>query len=394
MSKFPLSSECPPWIHLFRYLRHKRIFIFIILGLLGMELLLQMLLPRILNDNWYLRMYLPWEAIKQTERFLADKRSLEIDAVLGWKNRANSYIKSVHYDHLGSRSTANLDLTQRKTKRVVFIGDSRINGHLEVDNNQTINAYLESPEIETFNFGSAMYHLDQSYLMMQKRIPDLRPEVVVIGLGSKPGYRLSCHYLPFHSREETVDMPFIKPRFLLKDGELSAQIPPYQKLLEKLPNNPLLPRYLKQYDPCYTQFKQFKRWESTPLLGFITKLKIYLQKMQIFTTVFTSASSKTMENRELVIALLRGIQQFASQHQVQVIFLLFPRSYEYSHQAHDGQTDYAQTRDILQQLQLTYIDVQQLLGTQSDAVDYYTDSVHFTATTNHLIANALSHHLQ
>ena len=177
------------------------------------------LLMLFLPDTLYLQSYLHRRVISHTQQILNDESYIELDSLRGWRNKPDVRHNNVINDHYGSRSFKGIREGERKKWRVILLGDSKINGFRELKNDQTINAFLDCDSIETLNFGTVLYCLDQSFLTMGVTIDEFEPDVVVIGLGSGEGVLLDVHYIPLIWREELV-VPLIKPRFVLEGGEI------------------------------------------------------------------------------------------------------------------------------------------------------------------------------
>ncbi|MBN1350784.1 hypothetical protein JXJ21_15305 [candidate division KSB1 bacterium] len=252
------------WKPFLYYLKKRWKFFGVCLLLALTEQIVAPMLPEIIPQTWYLRAYLPWNSIKRTGRFIDDKLHIEPDDVRGWRNRAKAHFKTVNYDRFGSRSNVGLAPGASKKLRVIFLGDSRIASYVNVTNDEIVNAYLENESIETLNFSSELYGLDQIYLTLQDVVERFHPQVVVIGIGSDVGELLDCHYLPF--MYPTIGLPLLKPRLTLRDSVLEPHIPPIRKYLQQLPANPDLLDYIRQHDPHYARFEWFQRRRATPFL--------------------------------------------------------------------------------------------------------------------------------
>jgi hypothetical protein len=382
------TNSLPPWQHVLHFIRHHRRFFGFMLFLLILEGSMSVFLPRVVPDTLYLRAFLSWESVHQTRRFLSGQRTIEVDKQLGWHNRPDSNFQKIYYDQWGSRSHLGIQAEKRKTQRILFFGDSRINGHLDLKNTETINAYIDDEETETLNFASALYRLDQNYLALQSKQAQFQADVAVIGIDGRLGSLLDCHYLPFHTRSNTT---LLKPRFELQSGQLIAKIPPFYQLLEDLPDNPALLDFLEKEDPCYVKFQYYKTWQSTPLLSILHNGQTLLSKV---LKKFSMEKKESSYGGDLMVglALLKAIAQFRQTHNIKVIFVLLPTQVEWTGALSDK--SYQRTRQALEMENLPFIDVLTLLQqTTLKTDDIFTDSVHFTARTNQLIAQALQKHL-
>jgi lysophospholipase L1-like esterase len=94
----------------------------------------------------------------------------------------NGYVK---FDEHGIRVNDNgLTETEQDLPKILVVGDSMTAG-LEVDNNETYVAVLEkllwenSCQYQTYNAGTRGYGTDQSLLIMEEFVPQIKPDYVV-----------------------------------------------------------------------------------------------------------------------------------------------------------------------------------------------------------------------
>ena len=181
------------------FLRYSRRFFCIAVALFLSELALVPVFSSWLPESWFLGYFLTWRVVKTSELIINGEDIVEVDDVCGWRNRPNSVdkLERIFYDQYGSRSHGGIEIGGRKKRRIVFLGDSRINGWAKVKNHQTINAYLENDTIETLNFGTELFGLDQSYLAMPRIVDRFQPDVFVIGIDLEEFNFLDSTYLPF-----------------------------------------------------------------------------------------------------------------------------------------------------------------------------------------------------
>jgi hypothetical protein len=104
--------------------------------------------------------------------------------------------------------------------RIAIVGDSFTFG-LEVRYEETWGNRLElmlGPEYQVLNFGVDGYGVDQAFLRYRRDISSWRPKIVILGIINDDLRRTMGVYgfLTFPGSE----MPFPKPRFILKDGAL------------------------------------------------------------------------------------------------------------------------------------------------------------------------------
>lgn len=377
------------WAFARRYLAYARPF-FIGLGFL---LLLEFALARLLPGGWmdtlYFKAYMPWLAGHHAEQFIAGDGSAEncteIDATLGWRNRPNTQCINMQHDDYGSRTHSAINLVDKSKQRLLLLGDSRIYGHRFVDNDQTLNAYLEDAQTEALNLAAPRYHLDQLYLLLEQRQAELRPDRVIIGISTDTIPALACMYVLFFAEDPST--PWLKPRFTLgEQGKLQAIIPPYRQYLQDIDKDPALLAKLAQQDQCYAEFQHYQHWQATPLLGILDYL------WQRGSTALSKripglANEPELAEKPLLNALLKQFHAFAQDHKIQIVFLLLPNQTQFE-EARDLRA-YQELRALLVEQQLDYLDALPALQADHSGETLYEDEVHFSAYANRLLADAL-----
>jgi|GEM_PF-3452574 len=356
--------------------------------LMGAELMIAPVLPSFVPEVWYLGRYLSPEAIRMTRNFLNEEFDTVPDDQRGWRNSSDELDIRQWETLFDSRSEAENFPGQRK-QRVVFLGDSRIRGAkccIRVD--QTINAILENEKTETLNLASPGYALDQVCLTMREAAERLQPDMVVIGIGPDVGNLLDIHYLSLISRDRI--RPLLKPRFVQDEsGDLRLEVPPFRKLLQNIPNNPELLQYIKANDPHYTRFERFKKWESTPFLGFLSILKAKAEaKTESFSRLTGIEQQQPLKNSVLVRAILGKIRDLADEKGIQLLYLLLPTSAEVFGNQHLA---YNELTDLLKSESANFIDVlpffQKYPGSEDEL---FHDTYHGTYTAHKIIAEKLA----
>lgn len=390
-----MSEKNTGWPVVLAFLNSRRRFLWFAASLLLMELAGAAVLPKILPDTWYLDVYLRWRSVTQTERFLNGELDVAPDPLLGWRNRSNAAYAGIRYDEHGSRSFGGISPDRRKRWRVLFFGDSRVNGYVYLNNDQTINAYLEDESVETLNLATAFYGLDQMYLAFRESVREYGPDVAVIGIGSETEKLLDGHYIPFILRKE-YGMPFLKPRFELTDEGLLLRTPKVLEFLGKVPHSPEMLDFLAAHDGYYERFEYFKRWESTPILaGFSTAVRLFGQWWDGLTPAVATAGlfasldepeRAALRNPALFRALIREIKSFAEASGVKVSLILFPSLYEFRGQE-IGQ--YEAAAAAIRSEDIHFIDVRKLFKGYRGGERLYSDDTHVTPAANRLIAEVI-----
>lgn len=240
--------------------------VFLLLGHLAVATVMPLFVP----EELYLYLYLGKDARESTKNFLAGNHPFLIyDNTLGWRNRPNVRQDKWMTDEYGARTTHRASNDSSRKKIVMFLGNSLINGGTNVSNDETISAFIEDASTESINLATMLYALDQIYLNYKER--EYKADVVVVGLPSEPAAGLLNQYVPFRVKFENK-MPFFKPRFEIRSGELSILSVPPLKTYEKLLDNSDILKTLMKTDAYYNEFSRYKRFGLMPVSSAIYSL--------------------------------------------------------------------------------------------------------------------------
>ena len=360
-------------------------FLLMICFFIFLEIVVAAILAGFIPDSTYLSWYLDDSVQEVTDAFIKSERILTPSDATGWYNRPNTARGNWVIDSNGSRSNGLKSPEKKKRIRVVFLGDSLINGGTHVSNDETISSYLEGEEIETLNFGTMLYSIDQSYLLYTSRLHKYKPDVLVVGIASEADVGLDNHYIPFRSRNE-VNMPFLKPRFSLVDNELKLIPVQIEPLLKNIPHNSTLLDFLKDNEGYYGNFTKYKFTGFLPFLNIFGK--VYVK--------FKSLLNFYRDDTELLQIQHRIMQQFektAKKYNTKVIFLKF---------AHQNDLEggllksllpdkYERVGEKMKQWEFEIVDTKDvLLGSDLQTHEmFWDDRLHFQPAANKVIADAL-----
>ncbi len=287
-----------------------RIFVFYFAA----EFLTIFIIPFILPETTYLSLYLSNKAKEKTRLFFKNENSLIPDELAGWKNRPGMSRKNWVIDQHGSRATHDFSFQKQKPVRVMFLGSSMINGGTRITNKETISAYLEDAQIETLNFGTMMYSLDQVLLTYQDRLHRFNPDIIVVGIDIEPIAGLKNHYIPFRMPAEE-NVPYIKPRFELHSEKLNLIRVSAQRMLENIPENEALISFLSENDAFYYKFSSFCHMGMLP--GSSGVRYIYLKTHRLLRYF------KSDPQGELLLkAIVKQIRLEAKKHGASALFLM------------------------------------------------------------------------
>ena len=149
----------------------------------------------------------------------------EPDPVLGWQNKAGSYLVPPYHPSGQAIQITLLENGQRRTgvnstadarEELVLVGDSLTQGWA-ISDHETYAWKLQKrfPFLKVLNYGTGGYGSYQSLLMLERQLPGLtRPKFVLYGFIDHHEIR-NCaagewlQALSSHSRRAHVDVPFV-----------------------------------------------------------------------------------------------------------------------------------------------------------------------------------------
>jgi hypothetical protein len=285
---------------------------------LAVELLAPMLLPLIVPRTVALSWYLGAEAREATQRFLADRHPfLLYDPLTGWRTRPSCGEGDWWIDSLGSRSTHPLGLQRTRSRRLLFLGNSLVNGGFQVRATETIPAYCEDSLTEACNFATMFYSFDQMVLAYQGSLHRFGADVVVVGLPALPGNGLTARYVPFMQRSQ-VRMPYFKPRFVLDgDSMRLLPVPSRERWRSMLASSAVLDT-LTRDDGYLGEFESYRRFGLTPLA---TGVRLVLVRSRNLLRLLRG----DMEAMPIARRLMHELATTAARHGARVIFMVLPQ---------------------------------------------------------------------
>ncbi|OQX86001.1 hypothetical protein B6D60_06980 [candidate division KSB1 bacterium 4484_87] len=362
----------------------QRIFLALIF-VLAAEVAFSGVLTWIFPETWYLRSFLSWELMQRTRDFLAGRFEIVADEKLGWRNQPGYIGEKIQFDEFGARAEIRTTPQNRRKNRVILLGDSRINGGDKISAENTISGFLKDKNIETLNFGTPYFSLDQIYLSLMEKTKQFSPDIVVVGLSGENTKLLDCLYLPFC--DTGVKFALVKPRFVLKKEHLILIQPNILEFLEDIPASIEPLAFFHRYDDHYQKFEKFKKQQFTPLLGLIHLLKMRFEKQGDATYQGNSLHQKTsLANKELANALLQSMQIYAHEWNFRIILLLLPEKYEF--EIATDNSAYSELRELAQLNQFNFIDGLKIL--QKEGISSLSsDGFYFTPEANRIIADSL-----
>ncbi|MDT8340407.1 MAG: hypothetical protein RQ751_02755 [Longimicrobiales bacterium] len=351
--------------------------------LLLVEVAAYLVLPALVPESRYLDRYVPASGHLSVEAFLAGEHLLTPDTATGWRSTPDQVRGNWVTDSLGARATHRHQWWDPSLVRILALGSSMMNGGGGVTNDGTITAHLESAEVTTLNFGTMLYGADQALMLYRSRLRALRPHVVVLGLDGDPLGALVNLYVPLRNRDET-NMPFVKPRYVLRRGSLE-KIPVDPPFLLGTSGGDSLLAVVREYDEYYPRLVRFARLEQTPMLGTASWL---------IPRIAQRLPSALPDHRAgLLDAVLKEVGRVVRADGAELLILAMPPGVG----GLPGLGDtYATRLDRWRGLGFRVVDGRDVLerSGEPEAILYSEDGVHLTSLGNAVLAGAVRWELE
>jgi hypothetical protein len=340
----------------------------------------------VVGDNVYLHAYLNDIAEQNTREFATDgDQFLIYDSLTGWRNRPNASKGLWSVDEFGSRTNHPITIERTKPIRVLALGNSLMNGGVNIDINETITALLEDSVTEALNFATMLYALDQMYLDYTHRLYRYNPDVVIVGLSSSPIEALSSRYVPFHVPGE-VNMPYVKPRFELIGDSLHLIPVPPRDFYSRVLDDPTLLSQFKNTDKYSPEFESYKRFGITPLSY---ALRAVFHRGRNVARAFED----DVDGLQLLSTIMQALVAEAGKTRAEVLFVVMPELSVTSPDKVRGllPDKYAWMVNNLKTRGFEILDLRPIFRKSSLPVVslYKPDGVHFSVAGNRLIADAI-----
>jgi hypothetical protein len=354
--------------------------------LIAIELATIFIAPAILPSHLYLKLFLPENSKTSIAKLVRGADDYFVyDPVVGWRNRPNANIRKWVTDSLGSRSAHPVLEQSAKPVRVLFLGNSVINGGDRIDANETISFYAEDSNTESINFATMLYSLDQAYLSYVSELYRYHPNILVVGLQGDPGRGLGNRFVPFAKREE-INIPFFKPRFILRDTGICL-VPAYALgAYDAILNSDSALDSLIATDDYSSNFLKWEHFGLTPVSDCIWKA---IQTVKSKLEVLSGRSTPL----DLTRALMRQLVKIAHDNHAEVVFMVLPdRREAFVSQLRANFPDgYELVVDQLKGEEFTIFDCRPVVRSSgvSGELLYMPDGVHFTPEGNRIIAAGL-----
>ena len=320
------------------------------------------------------------------ERARHEDPYLVADQLLGWtvgpSRRSEDGLNQSSVEGIRSGRAGISFAETHPDRRVALVGDSFTFG-LDVGYEDSWAYRLEEllgPRAQVLNFGVSGYGVDQAYLRYTR---DARPwHATVVILGVFPGdLERSMGLYPFINFPG-AELPFAKPRFVLKDGALSllnVPVPSMDAILSAgsvsaLPN--------VDYDAGYHEADW--RWRPFHISQLV---RIVLSRYPVRSAPRPAVSLQAL--RALNGALLRDFVRLVRADGSIPLVLYMPGRNDYLAWAKDPTHIPIITREILRQEGIDFTDLTPCLGAVPEAERFVPEKRHYSPRSSVAIAGCL-----
>ena len=334
---------------------------------------------------------------KSINRSLEQKsKYVSYSSTLGWTIKKNGTSKLYQANSAAIRSDREYAITPpRGVRRISTFGDSFTHGD-DVKNNETWQAAMESYDsnIEVLNFGVSGFGLDQAYLRYLEKGPQFQPNIVLIGFMSENFRRTVNTYRPFLYPK--TGLPFTKPRFLIKDGELSLIPNPiktsqdYKKLL--LHPREVLPK-IGVNDYYYKRHYTSSTFDWSPTVRLTTLLiQNFKKKSTIEDIMINGRYNEKSEAFKVTKKIFDEFYNLSITNQSTPIILVFPELDDIKPYRRDKKKPYSILLSYFDSVGYKYID---LMGAfeNVDIKDLFGEKHHYSPLANKLAAKYILNYI-
>lgn len=334
-----------------------------------------------------------WEKVAGYHRHLLDQAGGDLsyivyDDLMGWtsgRNRKRSSNKILFFSSSEGIRAPHEGVTFAKhggKPRIALVGDSYTFGE-DVTYEDTWGSRLEKvlgSEVQVLNFGVSGYGIDQAYLRYEKDARGWNPKIVIFGLISHDAERAMTVYPCINW--PAWNIPFSKPRFILRDGDLKKlNVPPLapeaifsRGSISELP--------FLEYDKGYRQ----SDWQQSFFhLSYLARL--FVSRFPRWSAVTPDVSEEALVsvNASILKAFVRSAEQAGSIP----IVVYFPWKEELDRgDLGIPSSPLPSGKQVLQQAGIAYTDLTSCLLKVNSAERFIPDG-HYTPQGHAAVANCL-----
>jgi hypothetical protein len=285
--------------------------------------------------------------------------------------------------------------------RLSSFGDSFTFG-ADVKLNETWQKQLVrlNPSLEVLNYGSGAYGLDQAYLRYLRKGKTYKPNIVFIGFMSENIARNVNVFRAFYTSSYRQSI-FTKPRFILKDGELTLLKNPISSIEDHkrfLKNDSLMLRQIGKYDYHYQSSYLAGPFDFLPSIRIF---KIFWQKLQ---TMFVQPIfkrdgmyNKNSEAFHVTTAIFDAFYKKVLENGALPIILIYPDSHDRKRSRYNKPRRYRPLLEYLRSKDYLYIDLMTAFEPYADKYtpdDFMVSWGHFSPLAQEITAKFINNRIQ
>jgi len=282
------------------------------------------------------------------------------------------------------------------TVRVTAFGDSFTHGD-GVGNADVWTEVLarSTPGLEILNFGVGGFGLDQALLRYRLEGRAYRPHLVLIGFMTENIKRSVNVYRPFYA--PSTGQPLSKPRFVLREGQLSllenpiGSLPGYQALMAD--PAPVL-RRLGEHDYFYQHQPHSSRWDLLPSVRLV-KLTLDQVQQQVEPIVRDGRYNIDAEAFAVTAATFDGFVAEVRADGARPLILIFPSRQDLQRHAHQSPRLHQPLLDHFDSRGFQYVDL--LAAFEACGSGCLITALvpgHYSAAGNRMVAEYLAGYLE
>ena len=326
-----------------------------------------------------------WEVLTEHNRRLLNEAAIRptfyvYDPLLGWtigpdRRSADGLYYSSFEGMRAPHQGVSFAKPSKKT-RIALVGDSFTFGE-DVAYEDTWGHLLETalgPQFEVLNFGVPGYGVDQAYLRYEKDVREWKPQIVILSFIAHDFERTMTVYTPLNY--PTWDMPFSKPRMVLRDGGLKRlNMPPIEPTaifsrgsVSELP--------FLEYDRGYRK----REWQQG-VLHHSYFARAFMTWLPRWETIPPDVSDDALVS--VNASILKAFVQSAERAGAAPIVVYHPK------REVESKADLSLSRRILQEAGVAYTEPTPCL-LELDPSDWYIPHGHYTSHGNAAVAKCLA----
>ncbi len=308
------------------------------------------------------------------------------DELLGWtvgpSRRSADGLYQSSVEGIRSPSIGKSFATDAPRKRIALVGDS-FTFCFEVGYEDSWGHRLEQllgPAVQVLNFGVTGYGVDQAYLRYARDGRPWHPDVVILGVfPGDLGRSMGVYPFIYLAGE---DLPFTKPRFVLKAGALSLLNVPLLTLEAALSMPSITALPFVEYDATY----RGSDWRWRPYhASYLVRLVLSRYPVVQRRSPAVSEEGLRAVNAELIRDFVRRVRSDGAEPLV----LYLPGRNEFLPWAADPRNLPVITREVLRGAGVEYTDLTRCVAAVPERERFVPGGSHYSPRTNAAIAVCL-----